>query len=89
MTVAAAYARFSSDSQRDESIEIQLEAITRFVESRGWTLGESYTDYAIRARARTAPLSTAASPTRSRAASTCSWCSRSTASPATSYSPRR
>ena len=47
MTVAAAYARFSSDSQRDESIEIQLEAITRFVESRGWTLGDSYTDYAI------------------------------------------
>ena len=48
--VAAAYARFSSDSQRDESIEIQLREIGRLVEREGWELGESYCDHAISGR---------------------------------------
>lgn len=55
MTRAAAYARFSSDSQRDESIEIQLEAISRFCESRGWELLDPYTDYAISGRREDRP----------------------------------
>lgn len=46
MTVAAIYARFSSDRQRDESIEIQVEHCEALIEREGWTLGEIYTDYA-------------------------------------------
>lgn len=48
--VAAAYARFSSDAQRDESIEIQLREIARLVEREGWEMGESYCDHAISGR---------------------------------------
>lgn len=47
MTVAAIYARFSSDSQRDESIEIQVEACSAHAAKRGWKLGEVYADYAM------------------------------------------
>ena len=47
MTLAAVYARFSSDSQRDESIEIQLERCTQLIEREKWVLGETYTDYAM------------------------------------------
>lgn len=45
MTVAAIYARFSSDSQREESIEIQVDHCTEFIEKQGWLLGEIYADY--------------------------------------------
>lgn len=45
--VAAAYARFSSDRQREESIEIQMEAITRYCEREGWKLGPTYRDSAM------------------------------------------
>ena len=45
--LAAAYARFSSDSQREESIEIQVSEIERLVESKGWKMGPIYTDYAV------------------------------------------
>lgn len=44
--LAAVYARFSSDAQRDVSIEIQVEKCTKFIKSQGWTLGECYCDYA-------------------------------------------
>lgn len=47
MTTAAAYARFSSDAQRDESIEIQLREIGRLCDREGWDLAQTYTDYAI------------------------------------------
>lgn len=46
MAVAAIYARFSSDSQRDESIEIQVDQCTEFIIKNGWDLGEVYADYA-------------------------------------------
>lgn len=46
MALAAIYARFSSDSQRDESIEIQVDQCTEFIVKNGWDLGEVYTDYA-------------------------------------------
>lgn len=58
--VAAAYARFSSDSQRDESIEIQLREIARLVEREGWEMGESYCNHAISAAPTSAPPSAAA-----------------------------
>lgn len=44
---AAIYARFSSDSQRDESIEIQVEHCTAFIGSRGWEVARVYTDYGV------------------------------------------
>ena len=44
---AAIYARFSSDSQRDESIEIQVDACRELIERKGWELGEVYADYAL------------------------------------------
>lgn len=46
MALASIYARFSSDSQRDESIEIQVEYCQRLIKQNGWVLGEVYTDYA-------------------------------------------
>lgn len=46
MTVAAIYARFSSDSQREESIEIQVEQCSAYIERQGWEIGEVFTDYA-------------------------------------------
>lgn len=49
-TVAAAYARFSSDAQRDESIDIQLRAIDALIEREGWERGESYCDHALSGR---------------------------------------
>ena len=39
---AAIYARYSSDNQREASIEDQLEVCRRYVERQGWTLGEVY-----------------------------------------------
>lgn len=47
MSVAAIYARYSSDSQREESIEIQIEQCTAFIERHGWETGEIYADYAL------------------------------------------
>lgn len=46
MIVASIYARFSSDNQRDVSIEIQVDAGKRLIEQAGWKLGEIYSDYA-------------------------------------------
>jgi len=46
-TIAAAYARFSSDRQREESIEIQLEAIRKYCEGHDLTLGPVYKDLAM------------------------------------------
>ncbi len=47
MTIAAIYARFSSDSQRDESIEIQVERCSHLIDSKCWEQGEVYTDFAM------------------------------------------
>lgn len=47
MTLAAIYARFSSDSQRDESIEIQVERCAQLIERERWVQGEVYTDFAM------------------------------------------
>lgn len=47
MTVAAIYARFSSDAQREESIEIQVERCSKVIDREGWEHGEVYTDFAM------------------------------------------
>ncbi|WP_036044847.1 recombinase family protein [Bradyrhizobium yuanmingense] len=43
----ALYARYSSDNQRDASIEDQLRLCRLHAEKQGWTIGDSYTDRAI------------------------------------------
>lgn len=47
MMIATIYARYSSDLQRDASIEGQIRLCTERAEREGWTLGSSYTDHAV------------------------------------------
>ncbi|TWB67574.1 recombinase family protein [Nitrospirillum amazonense] len=44
MTKVALYARYSSDNQRDASIEDQLRLCRLHAERQGWTITDSYTD---------------------------------------------
>ena len=44
---AAAYARFSSDNQREESIDAQLRAIQKYAEANNINVVKTYVDYAI------------------------------------------
>ena len=44
---AAIYARYSSHAQREESIEIQLDAIRKYCAREGWALGLEYKDMAM------------------------------------------
>ena len=44
---AVIYARYSSDNQREASIEDQLEICRRYIDREGWTLGETYEDRAL------------------------------------------
>lgn len=41
------YARYSSDNQRDASIEDQLRACRDYADAQGWTIIDSYSDRAI------------------------------------------
>lgn len=41
------YARYSSDNQRDASIEDQLRACRSYADTQGWTIVDSYSDRAI------------------------------------------
>ncbi len=43
----AVYARFSSDNQRDASIEDQVRICRARAEREGWVITESFTDYAV------------------------------------------
>ena len=43
----ALYARYSSDNQRDASIEDQLRLCRQHAEKQGWSIVDSYTDRAI------------------------------------------
>ncbi|ADH88105.1 Resolvase domain protein [Ancylobacter novellus DSM 506] len=47
MTRVALYARYSSDNQRDASIEDQLRQSRDYAERQGWSVVESFTDRAI------------------------------------------
>ncbi len=47
MTRVALYARYSSDNQRDASIEDQLRQSRDYAERQGWTVVETYADRAI------------------------------------------
>lgn len=52
---AVIYARFSSDSQREESIEDQIRECTLYAENRGLTVIGSYTDKALTGRSDKRP----------------------------------
>lgn len=52
---AVIYARYSSDLQREASIEDQLEVCRRYASSQGWTIVETYTDAAISGASRFRP----------------------------------
>src|SRR5215831_8067273 len=52
---AVIYARFSSDLQRDESIEDQVEVCRREVERQGWTVTKVYADRAQSGASRFRP----------------------------------
>ena len=47
MTRAVIYARYSSDNQRDASIEDQIRQCKAHVERQGWRLTNCYTDHAL------------------------------------------
>jgi DNA invertase Pin-like site-specific DNA recombinase len=47
MTRVALYARYSSDKQRDASIEDQLRLCRDHAARHNWTIVESYTDRAV------------------------------------------
>ena len=47
---AAIYARYSSDNQRDASIEDQLRLCREYTKRQGWTVADSYSDRAMSAR---------------------------------------
>ena len=47
MSRAALYARFSSDKQREESVEGQLRECAAFAERKGYTVVKTYADRAI------------------------------------------
>jgi site-specific DNA recombinase len=55
MLRAVIYARYSSDNQREASIEDQLEVCRRYVERQGWTMGEVYADQALSGASRFRP----------------------------------
>ncbi len=47
MLRVAIYARYSSDNQRDASIEDQIRICREFAEAKGWQIAECYMDHAI------------------------------------------
>jgi len=47
MPRVALYARYSSDNQRDASIEDQLRRCREYADRQGWTIVDSYSDLAM------------------------------------------
>ena len=44
---AVIYARYSSDNQREASIEDQIEICKRYIDRQGWALAHNYQDRAL------------------------------------------
>lgn len=55
MKRAAIYARYSSDNQREESIEAQIRAINEYANNNGYTIVKIYTDEAFSAKTDNRP----------------------------------
>ena len=53
--LAVGYCRFSSDNQREESIDAQKRAITKYAEENGLTIYKWYVDEAYSARTANRP----------------------------------
>ena len=49
---AVIYARYSSENQRDASIDDQVEVCRRYIEAHGWKLAQVYSDRAISGASR-------------------------------------
>jgi len=49
---AVIYARYSSENQREASIEDQIEVCRRYAEQQGWTVVEIYADRALSGASR-------------------------------------
>jgi site-specific DNA recombinase len=56
MTRAVIYARYSSDNQRDASIEDQVRQCRARIDQEGWQGGEVYSDHASAAPPRYGPV---------------------------------
>jgi site-specific DNA recombinase len=52
---AVIYARYSSDLQREASIDDQIEVCRRYAEAQGWAIVETYKDPAISGASRFRP----------------------------------
>ncbi len=52
---AVIYARYSSDAQREASIEDQIEVCRRYIARQGWSLGATYDDRALSGASRFRP----------------------------------
>jgi DNA invertase Pin-like site-specific DNA recombinase len=52
---AVIYARYSSDQQREASIDDQIEVCRRYAEAQGWTIAATYKDAAISGASRFRP----------------------------------
>ena len=52
---AVIYARYSSDLQREASIDDQLEVCRRYAAAQGWTVVGTYTDAALSGASRFRP----------------------------------
>ena len=52
---AAIYARYSSDNQREASIEDQVEVCRRYADLQGWEVVKVYPDYALSGASRFRP----------------------------------
>jgi site-specific DNA recombinase len=52
---AVIYARYSSDNQREASIDDQVKLCRRYIEAKGWKLTEIYSDRAISGASRQRP----------------------------------
>ena len=80
----AIYARYSTDLQREASIEDQVRACRQRIEREGWVLAGTYTRCRDERRLRAAARATRSSwRTPGPGASTSSWPRRSTGCPAT------
>lgn len=55
MLKAVLYARYSSDNQREESIDAQVRAITEYANKNGYTICKSYIDEALSAKTDNRP----------------------------------
>ena len=86
---AIVYARYSSDHQRDASIEDQISSAGPFIERQGWVYQHAYVDRALSGASTVRPGYQLMLEGRARAGSTWWWPRRSTASPATRRTWRR